>query len=222
MARPSRISHVHAVSHALSRAGCMPPLHADAAIPNCSGTHAPTSQCRTSSSIIGKSETFAVANAAPTPTADAAIRQSAWWRVMPRSAYSRRHRPARAASAACKGASRSARTRRRAVDSSPGRRPRHISSIEITDTHGSTPTRLSPLTRSAAGRPLSASIRTVESSNSRDMLSRTAESLHCAAPGPSPRDPRPTRGLCRRLSPRMLRCRPSDARHQGRAGLARR
>ena len=51
--------------------------------PDCSGTHSPTGQCRTSSSGSGKSETFAVANAAPTPKADAAIRQSAWWRVMP-------------------------------------------------------------------------------------------------------------------------------------------
>ena len=166
--------------------------------PDCSGTHSPTGQCRTSSSGSGKSETFAVANAAPTPKADAASRQSAWWRVMPRSANSRRQRPARSASAACSGASRNARTSRRADSSSPDRSPRHISSIEIADTHGSTPTRLNRLTRSAAGRPRRASIRTVESSISRDMLSQTAESHRFAAPGPSPRGPRPTRGRCPR------------------------
>ena len=115
--------------------------------------HSPAGQCRSSSSGIGKSETFAVARAAPIPAADAATRQSAWWSMIPRSANSRRHRPARSASAARSGASRSALTRRRADGSSPDRSPRHISSTEIADTHGSTPTRLRLLTRPAAGRP---------------------------------------------------------------------
>lgn len=112
---------------------------------------------------------FAVANPAPTPTADAAIRQSAWWRVIPRPANSRRQRPARCASAARRGVNRSARTRRRADSSSSDRRPLQISSIEMGETHGSTPTRLNSLIRSAAGRPRSASMSTVESRTNRDM-----------------------------------------------------
>ena len=69
---------------------------------------APTRQCWTSSSGIGKSEMLAVASAAPTPTAAAAIKQSAWCSVMPLSANSRRQRPARWPSAAPNGAIRSA------------------------------------------------------------------------------------------------------------------
>ena len=129
----------------------------------------PEGQCWTSSSGIGKSATFAVANTAPAPTADAAIRQSAWCRVTPIAACSLRQRPARRPSATPKGAVLSACTRRRAAGSSSDRRPRQISSTDIADTQGATPWRLNIRRRSAAGFPLSASINTVESSRSRDM-----------------------------------------------------
>ena len=113
---------------------------------------------------------LAVARLAPTPAAAAAIRQSAWWRVTPRAANSRRQAPARIPSAAPRGAKRSALKSRRAPSASCGRRPRQISSTDTAQTHGSTPSRRSRATRTAAGRPRKASMSTVESSNSRDIF----------------------------------------------------
>ncbi len=179
---------------------------------------APTRQCWTSSSGIGRSEMLAVASAAPTPTAAAAIKQSAWCSVMPLSAKSRRQRPARWPSAAPNGATRSACTRRRATGSSSGLRPRQISSTDTADTHGSTPARRKLRRRSAAGRPRSASISTVESSSNRDTLSPTGADRPAAGRGPSRPRRRPNRGRCRRSSRATIRSRPSDARHRGRAG----
>ena len=75
---------------------------------------------------MGKSSTFAVASAAPTPAAAAATRQSAWCRVTPRIAYDRRQLPARIPSAAPSGARRRPLNSRLAGCSSPGRRPRHL------------------------------------------------------------------------------------------------
>ncbi len=124
-------------------------------------------QCSTISSGMGKSATFAVAKFASIPTAAAAMRQSAWCTVTPFVANWRRQLPARMPSAAPRGASRRPRNNRSATACSIGRKPRQISSMEITHTQGSMPCRLRPAVRREAGRPRSASIRTVESSNKR-------------------------------------------------------
>ena len=83
---------------------------------------------------------------------------------MPPPANWRRHCPARIASDGPNGAHRKPRTSRPATPSSPGSRPRHISSIEIAQVHGSSPWRRRARRRSPAGRPRRASMRTVESS----------------------------------------------------------
>ena len=165
---------------------------------------------------------FAVAIAAPTPLAAAAIRQSAWWSVLPRSANACRQVPARWPSATPSGARRSPRNSRCAIDSSPGRKPRQISSTEMTHTHGSTSKRRKPATRAAAGRPRSASIRTVESSSSRAMVSRCAGYHRVAAVEPTLRGRYPNHGRCRGAAPGRLQCRPSASRPQDRAGSFRR
>ena len=134
-----------------------------------SSTHPPTGQRSTITSRMGKSSTLSVAMVALIPLAAAAIKQSAWCNVTPSSANSRRQLPAWMACATPRGAKRSPLNRRRAAPSSPCRRPRQISSTDIAQTHGSMPRRRKPDTRDAAGRPRSASIRTVESSNSRAM-----------------------------------------------------
>lgn len=113
---------------------------------------------------------LAVARRAPMPTVAAAIRQSAWCRVTPCSAYSRRHVPARMPSAAPRGAWRKPENSLRAAGSSPGRRPRQISSTEMAHTQGSVPVRRSDPRRAPACRPLRASISTVESSSSREIV----------------------------------------------------
>ena len=163
---------------------------------------------------MGKSLTLAVASAAPTPTAAAATKQSAWWRVMPLAAYSRRQRPERWPSTTPSGASRSAATRRRAAASSGGRNPRHISSTDTTDTHGSTPWRRRVRRRSAAARPLSASIKTVVSSNRRDTLNPTVSDRCAAAREPTPQGRHPSRVQCRRLNPKTPQSHPTGAHPQ--------
>ena len=137
--------------------------------------HESVGQCSTVSPGIGKSAVFAVASPAPTPTAAEAMRQSAWCSVMPCWENWRRHSPARIPSVTPSGARRRPRKSRSATDSSSGSRPRQISSTEMAQTHGSVPSRRRPATRAAAGRPRSASIRTVESRRSRATTHRPSD-----------------------------------------------
>ena len=183
---------------------------------------APTGQCSTDTSRIGKSLMLAVASAAPTSAAAAAIRQSAWCRVIPRCAKSRRHAPALRPCAMPSGATRSPFSRRRAASSSSGCSPRHISSTETAQTHGSTPMRRKRATRTPAGRPRSASINTVESSSKRAMVSRCDDHHHDVVAVPIRRDHRPSRGRGQESHPKPTRCRPSVVHRQGRGGSSRR
>ena len=169
---------------------------------------------------MGKSSTFAVASAAPMPAAAAATRQSAWCRVMPRMACERRQAPARIPSAAPSGARRSPLKSRLAESSSPGRSPRQISSTEIAHVHGSVPMRRSPATRSAAGRPRSASMSTVVSSRSRAIVNPSAANHPVSAGVPTLPDRRPIRVRSRTRRRARTRCRPSVVRPRGHAGSA--
>ena len=182
--------------------------------------HAPIGQCCTSISLMGKSSTLAVASAAPMPAAAAATRQSAWCRVMPRMACERRQAPARIPSATPSGARRSPLKSRLAESSSPGRSPRQISSTEIAHVHGSVPMRRSPATRSAAGRPRSASMSTVVSSRSRAIVNPSAANHPVSAGVPTLPDRRPIRVRSRTRRRERTRCRPSVVRPRGHAGSA--
>ncbi len=115
-----------------------------------------------------------VARLAPTPNVAAAMRQSAWCRVVPRLANSLRQVPARSPSDTPSGASRRPRKSLRTAGSSSGRIPRQISSTEMAHTQGSTPALRRLANRDAAGLPRSASIRTVESNNKRDTVAQPA------------------------------------------------
>ena len=127
----------------------------------------PTGQCSTSSSAIGKSRGLPVARRAPTPSAAAAIRQSAWLSVVP-CAQTR-------APASCALALRSLRAAHRSAPSSRPRPrlvwpwPRHTSSTLIAHTYGGGP---SPRSRAAARRPRDRAAR------------RSAPSCRAAAPPP--------------------------------------
>ena len=183
--------------------------------------HRPTGQCWTFSSVIGKSSTLAVASAASMPAAAAAIRQSAWCSVTPLRANARRQAPARMPSAAPRGARRRPLNNRRATASSPGCRPRQISSMEITQAHGCVPVLLREASRAAAALPRSASMSTVESSSSRATVSQSGAHPRDAVAAPTPRGLRPTRGRNPASCRAWLRYRPSDARFPNRAESAR-
>lgn len=79
---------------------------------------------------------------------------------------------------------------------SPSSKPRHISSTEIAQAHGSTPSRLSRITRAAAGRPRSTSISTVESKSRRAMVNQLKVCRHAVPDAPKQLGHRPTHGLC--------------------------
>ena len=132
----------------------------------------------------------------------------------------RRQAPARIPSAAPSGARRSPLKSRLAESSSPGRSPRQISSTEIAHVHGSVPMRRSPATRSAAGRPRSASMSTVVSSRSRAIVNPSAANHPVSAGVPTLPDRRPIRVRSRTRRRARTRCRPSAVRPRGHAGSA--
>ena len=171
-------------------------------------------QASTRSSLMGKSCTFAVAREAEIPTAAAAMRQSAWCRVVPAAAKSRRQVPARRPSGTPSGANRRPRNSRTAWVSSSGWSPRQISSTEMAHTHGCVPRRRNPATRSAAGRPRRASMSTVESSSSRATIRCAGCRLHVVG---APRWPgrRPRRAPKRVVSRGPIPHRPNVVRLRG-------
>jgi hypothetical protein len=81
----------------------------------------------------------AVARRPPIRMVDAAIRQSAWWSFVPASAYSRLQDPAFIAAVRSIGTIRNALISFPATDSSPGRNPLQISSIEMGDAQSCAP-----------------------------------------------------------------------------------
>jgi len=186
-------------------------------------------QCSTVTPSIGKSATLAVASDASIPAAAAAIRQSAWWRVIPRSANCRRHVPALMPSAVPSGATRRPLKRRWTTGSSAALTPRQISSIEIAHTHGSVPVRRSAATRPAAARPRRASISTVESSSSRDIYPVRRESRRrcarthaagssshsCPVSGRAPRALSMSSHRCSSSSPRRMSSAMNALRRRG-------
>lgn len=132
------------------------------------GQFQPTGQNSTLISGIGKSFGLPVAKRPPMLTAAAATRQSACESVFPRSENSRLQRPAISPSALPSSTIRNPAKRASAAANSRSKRPRTTSSMFIGEVKG-----VSPITRSAkscfaAGRPLSASIRTVVSTSIAD------------------------------------------------------
>lgn len=115
---------------------------------------------------------------------------------MPRLANKPLQLPARTPSAIPSGAILKPLKSRCAFVVSPSSKPRHISSTEIAQAHGSTPSRLSRITRVAAGRPRSTSISTVESKSRRAMVNQIEVRRHAVADAPKQLGRHPTHGLC--------------------------